>query len=76
MMMGGGGDARHKYNLTFSVNASDLLNHVNFAPYNGVLTSPLFGMANSTVRGGGGGGFALAGGAGSRRIDLSMRFSF
>jgi hypothetical protein len=75
MMMGGGGDTRRKYNLTISVNAMDILNHVNFANYSGVLTSPFFGRANSTVRSGfGGGGFG--GGAGSRRIDVSLRFSF
>jgi hypothetical protein len=75
MMMGG--DARHKYNLTFSVNANDILNHVNFGPYNSVLTSPFFGIANSTVRSGfGGGAFGGGGGAGSRRIDVSMRFNF
>lgn len=76
-MMMGGGDTRHKYNLTFSVNANDIFNHVNFANYNGVLTSPLFGVANSTVRSGfGGGAFGGGGGAGSRRIDVSMRFNF
>lgn len=75
MMMGG--DARHKYNLTFSVNASDLFNHVNFGNYNGVLTSSLFGLPNSTVRSGfGGGAFGGGGGTGSRRIDVSMRFNF
>ena len=68
MMMGG--DARHKYNLTFSVTANDIFNHVNYANYNGVLTSPFFGIANSTVRSG------FGGGAGSRRIDVSMRFNF
>ena len=74
MMMGGGGDVRHKYNLTISVNANDILNHVNFANYNGVLTSSFFGIANSTVRSGFGGGFG--GGGGSRRIDMSVRFNF
>lgn len=77
MMMGGGGDPRHKYNLTFSVNANDIFNHVNFANYNGVLTSSFFGVANSTARSGfGGGALGGGGGAGSRRIDVSMRFNF
>jgi len=81
-MMGGGGDARHKYNLTISVNANDILNHVNFANYNGVLTSPFFGRANRTASSGfgGGGGFGggafFGGGSGSRRIDVSLRFNF
>ncbi|MEK6301765.1 MAG: carboxypeptidase regulatory-like domain-containing protein [Acidobacteriota bacterium] len=71
MMMGGGGDGRHKYNLTISISGNDLFNHPNLAQYNGVLTSPFFGVANATV--GSRGGF---GGGGSRRIDLGLRFSF
>jgi hypothetical protein len=70
-MMMGGGDGRHKYNLTLSVTANDIFNHVNLGLYNGVLTSPFFGVANGTV--GNRGGF---GGGGSRRIDLGLRFSF
>jgi hypothetical protein len=69
MMFGGNG--RHRYTLTLSLNAIDILNHVNFGPPNGVLTSPLFGKSNSTL--GQRGGF---GGGGSRRIDLGLRFSF
>ncbi len=71
MMMGGGGDPRHKYNLTFSVTANDIFNHVNLASYNSVLTSPLFGLPNSTV-----GSRGPFGGGGSRRIDLGLRFGF
>jgi hypothetical protein len=65
---------RHKYNLTLSVTANDIFNHVNYAGFNGVLTSPFFGLPNSTVRSGFGGGFG--GGGGSRRIDLGLRFNF
>jgi len=71
MMMGGGGDGRHKYNITLSVTAADIFNHPNFAGYNGVLTSPFFGVANATV-----GSRGPFGGGGSRRIDLGLRFSF
>jgi Carboxypeptidase regulatory-like domain len=71
MMMGGGSDARHRYNLTVGINALDIFNHANLGPYNQVLTSSFFGRANSTV--GSRGGF---GGGGSRRVDLSLRFSF
>jgi hypothetical protein len=71
MMMGGGGDGRHKYNLTISITANDIFNHVNFASYNSVLTSPFFGIANSTS-----GGRGPFGGGGSRRIDLGLRFNF
>ena len=70
-MLGGINEVRHKYNLTFSINTIDIFNHVNFANYNGVLTSSFFGRSNGTV--GGRGGF---GGGGSRRIDLSLRFNF
>lgn len=76
VMMMGGGDARHKYNLTISVTANDLLNHVNLANYSGSLTSAFFGRANSTIRGGFGGPGFGGGGAGSRRIDLGLRFTF
>ena len=77
VMMMGGGDIRHKYNLTFSVNANDIFNHVNFGNYNGVLTSSFFGLPNRTVSSNfGGGAFGGGGGAGSRRIDVSMRFNF
>jgi len=69
MMMGGPGfgGVRHKYNLTFSVNAINVLNHFNEGQFNGTLTSPFFGRSNS----GGGGGVG-----GARRIDLTMRFNF
>ena len=76
MMMGPGGfpGQRHKYNLTISANASNVLNHFNEGRINGTLTSPFFGKSNST--GGGGGGFGFFGGSGGRRIDLSLRFNF
>jgi len=75
MMMGGGGFGgnRHKYNLTFSINAVNVLNHLNEGQFNGTLTSPFFGKSNSS---GGGGGFGGFGFSGARRIDLSMRFNF
>jgi hypothetical protein len=77
MMMGGPGGfgARHKYNLTISINASNVLNHFNEGRFNGTLTSPFFGRSNNA--GTGGGGFGGFGGlTGSRRIDLTMRFNF
>ena len=78
MMMGGPGGFggnRHKYNLTISINASNVLNHFNEGRFNGTLTSPFFGKSNNA--GGGGGGFGGFGGfGGGRRIDLSLRFNF
>jgi hypothetical protein len=77
MMMGPGGfpGNRHKYNLTISINASNVLNHFNEGRINGTLTSPFFGKSNS-VGGGGGGGIGFFGGSGARRVDLSLRFNF
>lgn len=78
--MGGGGRgmggifsegmADKRYNVTFSVSANNLLNHVNLAPPIGNLSSPLFGRSN-----------AIAGGFGSsatanRRVELQVRFTF
>ena len=73
---GGGGSfnlgpaTTRRYNLTFSVNARNVLNRVNAAPPIGVLSSPNFGQS-----------IALAGGAFSspaanRKIELQALFSF
>jgi hypothetical protein len=71
---GGGADnTNRRYNLTFSVEARNVLNHVNPGQPTGNLLSPLFGESNSL----GGGGFGPPGGqTNNRRITLSMRFSF
>src|SRR5262249_16256520 len=42
---GPGGDARHKYNLTLTVNTNNIFNHTNLVNYIGTLTSPFFGLA-------------------------------
>ncbi|HVG19498.1 MAG TPA: TonB-dependent receptor [Blastocatellia bacterium] len=71
MMAGGGGffggDNRHRYNLTFSINALNVFNHPNFGQYNGVVTSSLFGLSN---------GLSRNMGAGARRVEASVRFNF
>lgn len=59
-----GGDSRNKYNLTVGLNFTNLFNHPNLATYNGVLTSPFFGIANRTAF------------FGARRVEASLRFSF
>ena len=59
-----GGDTRNKYNLTVGLNFTNLFNHPNLANYNGVLTSPFFGIANRTAF------------FGARRVEASLRFSF
>jgi len=71
----GGGGSDQPYNLTFSINANNLLNRNNQGQPSGSLSSPFFGRSNSTGGsfgpfGGGGGGSA------NRRFELSMRFSW
>ena len=57
-----GSDTRHKYNLTFSIEANNVLNHANLAGFSGVLNSPFFGVANRALQ--------------ARRINASVRFNF
>jgi hypothetical protein len=65
----------HRYNLTLSISARNLLNHNNPGAIIGNITSPLFGEANSVAGGGGwAGGFSET--ANNRRIELQARFSF
>jgi len=64
----------NRYSLTFSVNAINLFNHTNLGQFIGNLSSPLFGQPINTA--GGFGGFAEGRAAGSRRIELQMRFAF
>jgi hypothetical protein len=73
-MFGGGGtrSTNRRYNLTLSVQARNILNHVNPGPINGALTSPLFGQ--STTLAGGFGPFAENGN--NRRLELQARFAF
>ena len=73
MFGGGGGNTGKRYNLTFSIQARNLLNHVNPGPINGIVTSPLFGQSNSLA----GGGFgAFADNGNNRRMELQVRFAF
>ena len=48
--------------MTFSVNVNNIINHTNFAQFNGVLGTPLFGLPNAAT--------------GPRRIELAARFNF
>jgi Carboxypeptidase regulatory-like domain len=69
---GGGESTEHRYNLTASVNARNILNHANLNTFNGSLTSPYFYEATGIT-----GGFgAEATASNQRRIDLQLRFSF
>jgi hypothetical protein len=70
---GGGGGGNGRYNLTFSLNFQNLLNHPNLNNPVGNLGSRLFGQSTATT---GFGGFGNASQAYNRRIDASIRFSF
>jgi hypothetical protein len=54
--------------IVFSVNARNILNHPNFGPPDGNLSSPLFGQSTTLVNGNGS--------TGNRRLDLQLRFNF
>jgi len=64
----------HRYNLSISMAARNLLNHTNPGPIVGDITSPLFGRANQTAGSLNGEGFSEN--ADNRRLELQMRFTF
>ena len=66
----GGGEDRHRYQLTFSAFARNIFNNVNLVSPVGTLTSPLLGTSNAINAG------FFGGSAANRRIDLSMQFTF
>ena len=70
-MFGAAGSGR--YNLTFSISGRNVINHVNYAPPNGNLSSPVFGQSTSLASGF---GPYASGAAGNRKIELQLRFSF
>jgi len=59
-----------RYSLTFSVNARNIFNSVNYAPPIGVVGSRFFGQSIALA----GGFFSSA--AANRRIDLQASFNF
>ena len=71
---GGPGGGSGRYNLTFSSEFQQLLNHTNLNNPVGNLGSSLFGQSTSTA--GGFGGFGGGDPAYNRRIDAQIRFSF
>ncbi|NOT59615.1 MAG: hypothetical protein HOP19_05245, partial [Acidobacteria bacterium] len=62
MMMGMGGSESSRYNLTFTINASNVFNRVNFGSYSGTLGSSFFGRSS--------------GANSARQVDISVRFGF
>jgi hypothetical protein len=75
---GGGGNnappTAHRYNLSVSMSARNVLNHTNPGPIIGNITSPLFGRANQMAGGAGGGGFSEN--ADNRRLEMQLRLAF
>jgi hypothetical protein len=64
----------HRYNLSVSLSARNLLNHTNPGPITGDITSPLFGQANQTAGNLNGEGFSEN--ANNRRLEMQFRFTF
>jgi TonB dependent receptor len=64
----------HRYNLSFSISARNLLNHKNQGPIIGDITSPLFGASNQIAGTPNGEGFYET--ANNRRLELQVRLSF
>jgi hypothetical protein len=63
-----------RYTITLSVNASNALNHVNWAAPSGDLSSPYFGQYRGLA-----GGFITMGTGGAtynRKVDVQLRFGF
>jgi hypothetical protein len=68
----GGTTTEHRYNLTLSVSARNILNHVNYATPVGVMGSTDF-LQSTSIAGGYG---AEQNPTDNRRIDLQLRFQF
>jgi hypothetical protein len=74
--LGSVGGTGKKYNLTFGINVRNALNHVNYGPPNGLLTSPFFGQSTSLASQTGGGFGGAGSAAGNRRVEMQLRFQF
>jgi hypothetical protein len=73
---GPGAGASNRYNLTATISARNMLNHVNFGQPNGNLLSPFFGQSTGLAGGGGGPFGGGNGAAGNRKIEVQLRFTF
>jgi hypothetical protein len=71
-----GGSSEHRFNLTISAYARNLINHFNPGQPTGNMTSPFFGQSTTIYSFGGGPGSGFNSQAYNRRIELSMRLSF
>jgi len=61
----------HRYNLTFSASARNLLNSTNPGPVWGISVLPSSGNRSAWRN-----AFGPASGAGNRRVELGLRFNF
>jgi len=68
----GGGTTEHRYNLTLSLSARNLLNHVNYTSPGSIYGTPFF-LQYTAIAGGYG---AEATPTDNRRLDLQLRFQF
>ena len=68
--IGLGSTTSRRYSLTFSINARNVFNNINFAPLVGNLSSPLFGQPNAIA----GGPYGAA--SAPRKIELGATFTF
>jgi hypothetical protein len=69
---GGGSTTEHRYNLTLSISARNIINHVNDAPPVGVMGSPFFLQSTAIA----GGYAAEQTPTNNRRIDIQLRLQF
>jgi hypothetical protein len=68
--MGGGNSTGHKYSLTFSAQALNLLNDIDKGTPNGTITAPNFGKSTNLAGG------IFSQGSAARRIFVQAVFSF
>jgi hypothetical protein len=69
--MGNAGAGKRKYNLTFSLNVRNPLNHPTYATPSGDLSSPYFGVFRSLAN-----QFGPSGGTFNRQVMLQLRMNF
>jgi len=69
-----GGGNTHRYNIGLTIAATDIFNHVNLANPVGSLNSPFFGQSLNAVSTGQ--GLGAGGVTGTRRVQLTLRFTY
>jgi len=69
-----GASSSHRYNVGLTIAATDIFNHVNLANPVGSLNSPFFGESLNAISTGQ--GLGAGGVTGTRRIQLTLRFTY